>query len=453
MSPDTIAAIATPPGRGAIGVVRVSGPAAQQVATVLAGNVPPPRIARLATFRNQDGEALDEGIVLFFAGPASYTGEDCLELQGHGGSAVLAQILEAVLACGVRLAQPGEFTRRAFRHGKLNLAQAEAVADLIQASTPQAALAAARSLHGVFSEAIYEMAEMLTEIRSIVEAYIDFAEDMGDEMGAMGDARAMVEALRGRLEGVLSQARLGRALAEGLQVVLVGEPNAGKSSLFNLLSGEEAAIVTAMPGTTRDALLRQVQLDGLMVHLTDTAGLAAASKDPIEALGMEKTKTTCLNADLLLAVASDEQTFQLQQEMIRRLLQDLGITVPVLWVRNKIDLTGSPPAIQEHEGGSVVYCSALSGAGMELLRQAIKDHLIHGSENAEAPFAARRRHVESLTQVHASLQAAGHFLTHGPLELAAEQLRQAQMELGEIVGESSNEDLLDHIFSSFCIGK
>lgn len=452
MTQDTIAAIATAPGRGAIGVVRVSGPAARDVAIALTGGVPPPRTARLATFCNQHGQALDEGIVLYFEAPASYTGEDCLELQGHGGSAVLAQVLEAVLACGVRLAQPGEFTRRAFRHGKLNLAQAEAVADLIGAVTPQSALAAARSLHGVFSDAIYEMAEMLAEIRSTVEAYIDFAEDVGDDPEIMVDARHLLEVLNNRLEGVLSQARLGRALAEGLLVVLVGEPNAGKSSLFNVLCGEDAAIVTAMPGTTRDALLRVFQLDALVVHLADTAGLSAAP-DPIEALGMQKTNATCLKADLLVAVASDEQPFLSQQDLVQHLLHELSIHVPVVWVRNKIDLTGSTPALVEHDGNPMVYCSALSGAGMDLLREAIKSQLLRDRESTEPPFAARRRHVESLTQVQASLQAAGHFLVQGPLELAAEQLRQAQMELGEIVGESSNEELLDRIFSSFCIGK
>ena len=452
MTQDTIAAIATAPGRGAIGVVRVSGPASREVAIALTGSVPPPRAARLATFCNQQGQALDEGITLYFEAPASYTGEDCLELQGHGGSAVLAQILEAVLACGVRLAQPGEFTRRAFRHGKLNLAQAEAVADLIGAVTPQSALAAARSLHGAFSDAIYEMAEMLAAIRATVEAYIDFAEDVGDNPEIMAEARDLLEALNNRLEGVLSRARSGRALAEGLLVVLVGEPNAGKSSLFNVLCGEDAAIVTAMPGTTRDALLRMLQLDGLVVHLADTAGLSAAP-DPIEALGMQKTNATCLKADLLVAVASDEQPFQAQQDLVQHLLHDLSIHVPVVWVRNKIDLTGSMPTLEEHDGNPVVHCSALSGAGMDFLRQAIKGQLLRDSADQEPPFAARRRHVESLTQVHASLQAAGHFLMQGPLELAAEQLRQAQMGLGEIVGESSNEELLDRIFSSFCIGK
>ncbi len=452
MAQETIAAMATAPGCGAIGIVRVCGPATRDVAMAITGTVPPARTATLATFSNQQGASIDEGIAIFFEAPASYTGEDCLELQGHGGRVVLNQVLEAVLACGVRLAHPGEFTQRAFRHGKLNLIQAEAVADLIQASTPQAALAASRSLRGVFSDAVYEMAEMLAEMRSTMEASIDFAEDMDAGLDIMGAVRVMLQALRARLAGVLTQAREGRAVAEGLQVVLVGAPNAGKSSLFNVLSGEEAAIVTAMPGTTRDALLRQILLEGLLINLTDTAGLAPLP-DPIEAMGIEKTKMSCLRADLLLAVASDDEPFSVQQEMVQRLLQELGSHVAVLWVRNKIDLTGSPAAIEVQDGASMVYCSALNGVGMDLLRQAIKDQLLQGHSNPEPAFAARRRHVESLTQVNAFLQATDHFLAQGPLELAAEQLRQAQVALGEIVGESSNEALLERIFSSFCIGK
>lgn len=452
MAQDTIAAVATAPGCGAIGIVRVSGPGARAVAMAITGRVPQARTATLATFSNQHGEAIDQGMVIFFEAPASYTSEDCLELQGHGGHVVLNQVLEAVLACGVRLAQPGEFTKRAFRHGKLNLLQAEAVVDLIHASTPQAALAASRSLRGVFADAVYGMAEMLAEIRSTMEAAIDFAEDMEAGMDIIGAVRPMLQALVAKLAGVLSQAREGQAVAEGVQVVLVGEPNAGKSSLFNRLSDEEAAIVTAMPGTTRDALLRQILLGGMLIHLTDTAGLASCP-DPIEALGIEKTTMACRRADLLLAVASDDVPFGIQQELVQRLLQEQGIHTPVIWVRNKIDLTGSPATIEVRDGACLVYCSALRGAGMDLLRQAITDQLLQGKSSPEPAFAARRRHVEALTQVKAFLEATDHFLVQGPLELAAEQLRQAQVALGEIVGESSNEELLERIFSSFCIGK
>lgn len=434
-SPDTIAAVATPAGRGGIGIVRVSGPLAPRIAGTVLGRVPQPRQALLSSFRGARGEPVDEGIALYFPAPHSYTGEAVLELQGHGGPVVTQEVLRAVLDAGARLAEPGEFTRRAFLNGKLDLAQAEAVADLIDASSREAARSAMRSLAGEFSSAIGALAAQLTELRALTEAMLDFPEEDVDSLHR-SDAQARLARLQAALEDVLAKSRQGSLLRTGVHVVLAGRPNVGKSSLLNRLAGEERAIVTAVPGTTRDALREPVQIDGVPIVVVDTAGLRESS-DEVEKLGMARTRHEMARADVVLVVR-DASHPQAPEEPLR----DGAARILVL---NKIDLVpGTAAGLQDGE----IRVSAKTGAGMDALRAAVLE-AAGWNARGETVFLARERHLRAL------LLARGHLLAaQGTAwEFFAEELRLAQEALGQITGRVSADELLGEIFARFCIGK
>ena len=433
---ETIAAVATPAGRGGIGIVRISGARAATIATALIGRLPAPRKAVHAVFRDAHGAALDEGIALYFPAPRSYTGEDVLELQGHGGPVVTQAVLAAALDAGARLAEPGEYTRRAFLNGRLDLAQAEAVADLIDAASLQAARSALRSLSGEFSAAIDALANELTELRALTEATLDFPEEEIDPLHR-ADAQARLARLRETLEAVLVQSRQGSLLRNGLHVVLAGRPNVGKSSLMNRLAGEERAIVTPQPGTTRDALRETLQIEGVPIVLVDTAGLHV-SCDEIERIGMERTRREMARADLIVTVleAPGLQAPEAPPEGIAQLR-----------VINKIDLEAEPRPGRSSDG---IRVSAKTGAGLEALRAAIVEAAGWHPEG-EPVFLARERHLRALRRASTHLDAAAG--THSRWELFAEELRLAQEALGEIVGRTRADDLLGEIFSRFCIGK
>ena len=437
-SPETIAAIATPPGRGGIGIVRVSGPRVRDIAAAVLGALPSPRTARHAVFRNAAGEALDEGIALFFPAPRSYTGEDVLELQGHGGPVVLQAVLAAVLDAGARLAAPGEYTRRAFLNGRLDLAQAEAVADLIDAASREAARSALRSLSGEFSASLGELATELTELRALTEAMLDFPEEEVDTLHRR-DAEARLGRLRTALETVLARSRQGSLLRSGIHVVLAGRPNVGKSSLLNRLTGEERAIVTAQPGTTRDALREPVQIDGVPVVLVDTAGLRE-SRDEVERLGMARTRSEMERADIVLVV--------LEAAGMEATDAELPAGAKQIRVINKVDLLSEPRAGASAEG---VRVSAKTGAGLDTLRAAILEAAGWQSLGGEPVFLARERHLRALDRARSHLAAASARLSQW--EFFAEELRLGQEALGEITGEVSADELLGEVFSRFCIGK
>jgi tRNA modification GTPase len=432
---DTIAAIATAPGRGGIGVVRVSGAGVPAIARALIGTLPPPRQARLRRFRDRLGAPIDEGLALYFPAPQSYTGEAMLELQGHGGPIVMHALLSAVLDAGARLAEPGEFTRRAFLGGKLDLAQAEGVSDLIDAASREAARAALRSLSGEFSSAVADLAARLIELRSLTEAMLDFPEEEVDALHR-DEAAARLAGVRGALDEVLAKSRQGSLLRSGIHVVLAGRPNVGKSSLLNRLAGEERAIVTPIPGTTRDALRESIQLEGVPLVLVDTAGLRAAS-DLVEQLGIERTQRELQRADLVLAIRE-----ALQPESP---LEDLPAGVPRLEVFNKLDLA---PGFVPPPGAVAV--SAKTGQGIDGLRASILA-AAGWSATGESVFLARERHLRALEEARQRLQAAGAQLARW--EFFAEELRLAHQALGAITGEFSADDLLGEIFGRFCIGK
>ena len=438
MSVDTVVAAATPPGTGGVGIVRISGPATESIARRMLGSLPEPRTATYRHFRDAAGTSLDVGLALYFPAPASFTGESVLELHGHGGRVVTAMLVDAVVDFGARLAEPGEFSKRAFLNGKLDLAQAEAVADLIDSGTTRAARAALRSLTGAFSGAVNALAGQLVRLRMHVEAAIDFPEE---EIDFLSD-----DALRQRLEECAAaftvlrhEARQGRVLRDGFQVVIVGKPNAGKSSLLNLLSGQEAAIVTEVAGTTRDVLREQIDIDGLAVELVDTAGLRD-DPDRIEAEGIRRAREALDSADAVLWIqdASDPD---------QALREELPADTPVAVVHNKIDLTGDQPGLRDGE----TWLSAHSGEGIDALRECIRG--LAGYEG-EGTFTARRRHIQALRE------AAEHFATGRRAleeeragEILAEELRLSQQALGRITGAVSADDLLGKIFSEFCIGK
>ncbi len=432
---DTIVAIATPAGRGGIGVVRLSGPAVPGISKKLIGRLPEPRHATVAIFRDMHRERIDQGIALYFPAPNSYTGEAVLELQGHGGAMVMQQLLAACLDAGARLAEPGEFTRRAFLEGKLDLAQAEAVADLIDAASREAARSALRSLSGEFSAAIDRLKTQLIELRALTEAMLDFPEEELDSLHR-DDAGARLAAVKAQLEELLAKSRQGSLLRSGIHAVIAGRPNVGKSSLLNRLAGEERAIVTPIAGTTRDALREPIQIQGVPLVVVDTAGLRAAS-DLVEQLGVERTQRELERADLVLAVheagAADSPPV------------DLPPGVPRIDVYNKLDLAGgfrAPP------GGVAV--SAKTGEGLDRLRRAILA-AVGWTSSGESVFLARERHLRALKRAGAHIEAAGAQLPRW--EFFAEELRLAHLALGEITGEFSAEDLLGEIFSRFCIGK
>lgn len=440
---DTIAAIATPPGRGGVGMVRISGPAAGAICTALTGRLPPPRLAQLATFSDTDGTPLDRGLCLYFPAPRSFTGEDVVELHGHGGPVVMDMLLARVLALGARQAGPGEFSQRAFLNDKLDLAQAEAVADLIDAASTAAARAALRSLDGEFSRQIKALSERLIELRAQIEAGLDFPDE---ELDLLADRRLAADAqgIAADLRALLDCAGEGRLLREGVTVVLAGSPNVGKSSLLNALAQREAAIVTAIPGTTRDVLREYLAIDGLPLHLVDTAGLRD-SHDPIEQEGVRRARAEIARADHLLFVTEACVPESPPPEL---LAQASAITRVI----NKIDLTGEPPRAASAGDWTDVYLSVRNGAGLDLLRARIREAA--GFTGTEGQFSARRRHVEALRQAAESAGRSAELLATGVgPELAAEELRLAQQALGEITGAVSSDDLLGRIFTSFCIGK
>ncbi|WP_226100636.1 tRNA uridine-5-carboxymethylaminomethyl(34) synthesis GTPase MnmE [Dickeya oryzae] len=450
---DTIVAQATPPGRGGVGILRISGRQASAVAQAVLGKLPKPRYADYLPFHDVDGSVLDQGIALWFPGPNSFTGEDVLELQGHGGPVILDLLLKRVVALpSVRIARPGEFSERAFLNDKLDLAQAEAIADLIDASSEQAARSAVNSLQGVFSSRVHQLVEALTHLRIYVEAAIDFPDEEIDFLSD-GKIEAMLNAVIGDLEGVRGEARQGSLLREGMKVVIAGRPNAGKSSLLNALAGRDAAIVTDIAGTTRDVLREHIHIDGMPLHIIDTAGLREAS-DEVERIGIERAWQEIEQADRVLFMVDGTTTDAVEPaaiwpEFMARLPSRLPITV----VRNKADVTDEPLGIEEVNTYSLIRLSARTGDGVDLLRDHLKQSMGFTS-NTEGGFLARRRHLQALEQAAQHLQQ-GHEQLVGAYagELLAEELRLAQQALSEITGEFTSDDLLGRIFSSFCIGK
>jgi tRNA modification GTPase len=441
---DTIVAQATPPGTGGVGVVRISGGDCERVARAMLGSVPEPRVATYATFRDARGEALDRGLALYFPKPSSFTGESVLELHGHGGPVVMALLVEAVVALGARRAAPGEFTRRAFLNDKLDLAQAEAVADLVDSGTAQAARAALRSLSGAFSAAVHDLAGQLTAIRVYVEAAIDFPEEEIDFL-ADDELAERLAACAESFESLLSRAVVGRVMRDGYQVVIVGKPNAGKSSLMNRLSGEETAIVTEIAGTTRDVLRERINIDGLAVELVDTAGIRD-DPDRIEAEGIRRARKAMAAADAVLWIQDATEPVP------GRLEEPVPAGIPVTIVRNKIDLSGDNPGVVDGET-PVVMVSAHTGDGLDGLQRRIRQ-LAGFRDLGEGAFTARRRHVDALRAAKARFEAGRAALRDAHAgELLAEELRLSQQALGAITGEVTADDLLGRIFSEFCIGK
>lgn len=438
---DTIVAAATPPGAAGVGVVRISGAAVEAIAGAMLGSLPKPRYATHRTFHNAAGDELDSGIALYFPAPGSFTGEPVLELQGHGGPVVMAMLVDAAVELGARPAEPGEFTRRAFLNDKLDLAQAEAIADLITSGTEQAARAALHSLSGMFSTEVDALAEQLVRLRMHVEAAIDFPEE---EIDFLSDHRlaARVEGCAQAFADLRRRARVGRVLRDGYRVVIVGKPNAGKSSLLNRLSGEQAAIVTEVAGTTRDILRETINIDGLAVELVDTAGLRE-DPDRIEEEGIRRARKALQSADAVLWIQDAAEPLQ------REIGEDVPEGAEVIVVRNKIDLSSDAAGIAD----DILYVSAKTGAGIDALQQRLRRAA--GYRNlGEGAFTARQRHIDALRR------AANHFETGRRAlvetragELLAEELRLAQEALGEITGAVSSDDLLGRIFSEFCIGK
>lgn len=442
---DIIAAVATPPGRSGIGVIRVSGP---QIAPMVEGLVArplPPRRAVLAQFRDAKGTAIDHGIALYFPGPRSYTGEDVLELHGHGGPVVMRMLLERCLELGARIAEPGEFTRRAFLNDKLDLAQAEGVIDLIDATTTQAARCAMRSLAGEFSNKIQLLMSGLVELRARVEATLDFPEEEVDFF-TRSDAESRLSTTQRQLEAVLEASQQGSLLREGMHIVLAGQPNVGKSSLLNRLAGEELAIVTEIPGTTRDTIRQAIDVGGIPAYIVDTAGLRNP-RDPVEKLGVGRTWTAIERADLVLLLIDATRG---ETAADREILERLPARLRCVRVMNKIDLLPRVAEVEWQGRATTVWLSAKTGEGIEPLRAVLLDAVgWHGS--GEGLFLARARHVEALQQARRHLQQAAE--QPSELELLAEELRLAQEALATITGEFTADDLLGEIFSRFCIGK
>ena len=462
-SSDPIIASATAPGRGGIGVIRISGPALKAWADALCGQALRPRHAHYLPFVDRHGETLDEGLALFFAGPHSYTGEDVLELQGHGGPAVLRRVLEDCLArgadIGLRLAQPGEFTQRAFLNDRLDLAQAEAVADLIEASSTAAARSAMASLSGAFSAEIDALAERIVQLRMLVEATLDFPEEEIDFLEKYQAAERLA-AVTATLDGVLRTARQGLVLREGLHVVLAGQPNVGKSSLLNALAGEDIAIVTPIAGTTRDRVRQEIHIEGIPLHIVDTAGLRDTD-DTVERIGIERSWAEIARAQVILHLQDARHPDDpLDADIVRR----LPAGVPVLRVWNKVDLLAGDGADQPLSGASARHAggddqaplpiSAHTGAGLDTLRARLLA-IAGWTPGAESPWLARERHVHALETARTHLQAAASHAAHSDqvLDLFAEELRLAHEALCGITGQFTSDDLLGEIFSRFCIGK
>jgi tRNA modification GTPase len=443
--PDTIAAIATAPGNGGIGVVRVSGPATREIASAILGACPPPRHASYLPFLEADGTLIDQGVAILYAMPHSYTGEDVLELQGHGGTALMQMLLSRCLSLGARQAEPGEFTRRAYLNDKLDLAQAEAVADVIDAATVEAARSAIRSLSGEFSNQVRMLRDRMIDLRLYVEACLDFPEEEIDFI-SQGRVAEKLRDIQSQLCQVFQAAQQGSLLREGIHVVLIGQPNVGKSSLMNRLAGEEVAIVTPIAGTTRDTIKSVIQIKGVPLHLIDTAGLRETD-DEVELHGIARTWRATENAHVaLLLVDAVHGITENEKSILMRLREDL----PKIWIHNKIDLANESARIETRDHEKHLFLSAKLGEGVDLLRDALL-HIAGWRPEGEGVFMARERHIQALHQVNACLDRA--YVNLDFPELLAEELRQAQEELNTITGEFTPDDLLGEIFSRFCIGK
>ncbi|NBI13550.1 tRNA uridine-5-carboxymethylaminomethyl(34) synthesis GTPase MnmE [[Haemophilus] felis] len=450
---ETIVAQATAPGRGGIGILRISGPKAVDVAMAILGKCPKPRMADYLPFRDQAGNVLDQGIALYFKAPNSFTGEDVLELQGHGGQIVLDLLLKSILQLeGIRLARPGEFSEQAFLNDKLDLAQAEAIADLIDATSEQAARSALKSLQGEFSNKINQLVDSIIYLRTYVEAAIDFPDEEIDFL-ADGKIEGHLDDIINQLAQVRAEAKQGSILREGMKVVIAGRPNAGKSSLLNVLAGREAAIVTDIAGTTRDVLREHIHIDGMPLHIIDTAGLRDAS-DEVERIGIVRAWNEIEQADRILLMLDSSQSEGQDFEQIRaEFLTKISGNIPVTIVRNKADLSGENEGIVEEQGYTVITLSAKTKQGISHLREHLKCSMGYQT-NMEGGFLARRRHLEALAQAEIHLQQGHIQLTQFHAgELLAEELRLVQQHLSEITGQFTSDDLLGSIFSSFCIGK
>ncbi|WP_199610143.1 tRNA uridine-5-carboxymethylaminomethyl(34) synthesis GTPase MnmE [Flocculibacter collagenilyticus] len=452
-SPDTIVAQATAPGRGGVGIVRVSGPAATLVAERILGKVPKVRYAEYLPFKDEQQQPLDEGIALFFKAPHSFTGEDVLELQGHGGPVIIDMLIRAICQIGnIRIARPGEFSERAFLNDKIDLTQAEAIADLIDSNSEQAARSALQSLQGEFSEKIHTLVEHVIHLRMYVEAAIDFPDE---EIDFLSDGKVAQDLnnIITSLEAVRSEAKQGSIIREGMRVVIAGRPNAGKSSLLNALAGRDAAIVTDIAGTTRDVLREHIHIDGMPLHIIDTAGLRE-SPDKVEQIGIQRAWDEIKQADRVLfmvdATTTDEtDPHKIWPEFVARLPENIGLTV----IRNKVDLSGESAGQSDANQHPVYHLSAKDGSGITLLKQHLKDCMgFQGS--TEGGFMARRRHLDALDNAaHHLYSGKDQLEAHIAGEILAEELRITQQYLNEITGEFSSDDLLGKIFSSFCIGK
>ncbi|MBW8186088.1 tRNA uridine-5-carboxymethylaminomethyl(34) synthesis GTPase MnmE [Shewanella nanhaiensis] len=453
MTTDTIVAQATAPGRGGVGIIRISGDKASDVAMAVLGHLPKTRYADYCDFKDADNGVIDQGIALYFQGPNSFTGEDVLELQGHGGQIVLDMLIKRVMEVdGVRIAKPGEFSEQAFMNDKMDLTQAEAIADLIDATSEQAAKSALNSLQGEFSVQIHELVEQVTNLRLYVEAAIDFPDEEVDFLSD-GKIAGSLNRIITKLGNVQASAKQGAIIREGMKVVIAGRPNAGKSSLLNALAGKESAIVTEIAGTTRDVLREHIHLDGMPLHIIDTAGLRDTD-DTVEMIGIERAWAEIETADQVLFMVDGTTTDavdprEIWPDFIDRLPKNLGITV----VRNKADITGEPLTLTQDHGHSVFKISAKTGLGVESLQQHLKS-LMGYQSNLEGGFIARRRHLEALDLASSHLMIGKEQLeVYLAGELLAEELRMTQMALSEITGKFTSDDLLGKIFSSFCIGK
>ena len=449
---DTIVAQATAPGRGGVGIVRLSGAKSLEIAKTIIGFEPTPRHAHYVPFKDTEGEQLDMGIALYFPGPNSFTGEDVFELQGHGGPVIIDMLLSRCMALGARLARPGEFSERAFLNDKMDLTQAEAIADLIDSSSEQAAKCALRSLQGAFSKRIDELVEALIHLRIYVEAAIDFPEEEIDFIGD-GKVAADLEDIRHKLHGVMKEANQGALLREGMSVVIAGRPNAGKSSLLNALSGKESAIVTSIEGTTRDVLREHIHIDGMPLHIIDTAGLRD-SPDEVERIGIQRAWEEIHKADrILLMVDSQSVDSTDPNEIWPEFMGQLKSRDHLTLVRNKVDLTQENTGYEDINGLPVISLSAKTNDGVEALKTHLKS-IMGFDSTTEGGFIARRRHIEALQKANRFLDAGFEQLHgYGAGELLAEDLKEAQEALSEITGAFTSDDLLGRIFGSFCIGK
>lgn len=449
---ETIVAQVTAPGRSGVGIIRVSGPKVREITKIIIGILPEPRNAHYAPFLDENKNIIDVGLALFFSNPHSFTGEDVIEFQGHGGAVVLNQLLQCIIRLGARMARPGEFSERAFLNDKIDLIQAEAIADLIDASTTQAAAAAIRSLQGEFSQKIRELVENLIELRTYAEAAIDFPDEEIDFLSRY-QINDKLKELVNQIDHIQSSAKQGVLLRDGLNIVIAGKPNAGKSSLLNRLSGRDSAIVTDIPGTTRDLLRESIQIDGIPLHIVDTAGLQE-TVDRVEQEGIKRAKNAIGDADQILLVI-DSQTItdinpqQLWQDILEELPDPNKLTIVI----NKIDIRGTTAKISEVNNFVIIELSAMTGIGIDLLRNHLKSRAGY-QLGTEGSFSARTRHLDALCRARSAVcKGLEQLQINHAIELLAEELRQAQLILSEITGDFSSDDLLGKIFSSFCIGK